>query len=295
MAHTPVFTTEAISALNFESDSIVVDCTFGAGGYAKAILAVLNSTGVYVGIDADKSAFEAATNLQGEATVHLVNDNFRNIKKIMTNLDIRPNAIVADLGWREEQFMAGGKGFSFKKDEPLRMTYGNPKDALFTAETVVNEWDETSLRDIITGFGEERYAGKIAAAIVSEREVAPIKTSGQLAEIVTAALPTRAKHSRLHPATKTFQAIRMAVNDELGALEALLTDGFDALKPGGRLAIVSFHSLEDRLVKRTFRDLSHKGLGTRLTKKPIVPSQEELLENPRARSAKLRVIQKNHD
>lgn len=293
MKHIPVLLNETISVLALKETSVVLDCTLGGGGHAEAILEKLDERGVYVGIDADKKAVEEAESLHRfQATIHLVNDNFKNVKKICESLEVTPDAILADLGWRSDQFESGQKGFSFSKDEPLLMTFGNPEESVFTAYDVVNSWEEESLSDIIYGYGEERAARRIAAAIVAARLESPIKTSLQLAKVVEDAVPKFLKHGRIHPATKTFQAIRIAVNDELGVLKQLLQDGFDTLAPNGRMAIISFHSLEDRLVKQFFNQLIKEDKALKLIKKPITATDDERTENPRARSAKLRVIEK---
>lgn len=291
MKHVPVLLDETVSVLGLGPDSVVFDCTFGGGGHARRILSQLGSKGVYVGIDADPVAINGV-GLQGEAKIHLVNANFSEIKQVALDLSLRPTAILADLGWRSDQFEAGDRGFSFQKDEPLLMTFGDPTKSLFTARDVVNDWKEESLADIIYGYGEERFSRRIAKAIIWAREKSPIETSKQLADIVAGAYPAIARRGRIHPATKTFQAIRITVNDELGALKKLLSDGFEILEPSGRLAIISFHSLEDRLVKRFFDEKSRDQLALKLIKKPIVAGDEEREVNPRSRSAKLRVIEK---
>jgi 16S rRNA (cytosine1402-N4)-methyltransferase len=190
-----------------------------------------------------------------------------------------------------EQFAQGGKGFSFMHDEPLLMTFGESTQYEFTAYDIVNEWGEDSIADIIFGYGEERNARKIAKAIVTARKASPIKTTNQLTECIESAFP-KMHYRKVNPSTKTFQALRIAVNDELGTLESFLKDGFALLQPGGRMAIITFHSLEDRVVKHYFRTLKNEDLAELSTKKPIVPGPEELKQNPRARSAKLRIIKK---
>ena len=291
MAHTTVLLHEAIAALTEERAAVVIDCTYGAGGHSQAVLAVLQADGTLLSLDADATAFVATPATDPR---HLTKvGNFRDIKALATEAGCAPaNYILADLGWRSEQFEAGNKGFSFKFDEPLLMTYGNPEDYVFTAYDVVNEWEEENLADIIYNYGEERAARSIAAAIVAARETGPIETATALAEIVEAVAGRWYKRSKLHAATKTFQAIRIAVNDELGALATLLSDGYELLAPGGRLAIITFHSLEDRLVKQTFRTLAHDYDAIRITKKPITPTSSEIATNPRARSAKLRILEK---
>ena len=296
MSHKTVLTTEAVDALKLKPNSVVVDCTIGAGGHAKEILRILSDTGTYIGIDADSVAVKEAEHLKDQGkNIHLVCGNFRNLKSILSGLDKKPDAILADLGWRTEQFEDLKKGFSFNSDDPLLMTYGESADYTFTANDIVNDWEEESIADIIYGYGEERYARKIAKAIVIAREDKEIKTAKELSEIVKSALPKKLQSARIHPATKTFQALRIAVNDELGALKDLLECGPEVLNPGGRMAIITFHSLEDRLVKQAFRRFEDQGKGTRVNKKPITANQEELTSNPRARSAKLRIVEKNHD
>lgn len=291
--HVSVLTQEVQDGIARSPDATIVDCTFGSGGHAAALIRTLDHRGTYLGIDVDQSALDAAQDLtKSPATVRFVCDNFRNIAAILAREALTPTAILADLGWRSEQFEEGSKGFSFKHDEPLVMTFGDPEHYPFTAHDIANVWEEESIADIVFGYGEERFARRIARNIVAAREEGEIKTSGQLAEIVTRAVPAPFRHGRIHPATKTFQAFRIAVNDELGALKQLLTDGFEALEDGGRLAIISFHSLEDRIVKQYFSVLAHDQRAQVITKKPITASDEEQSANPRARSAKLRILEK---
>lgn len=295
MSHISVLTDELIDGLALTPDATVVDCTFGSGGHAEAILAKLGADGTYIGIDLDPAATAARDDLvtQTDATVHLVTANFRNIRSVLeTHGNVRPDVIVADLGWRMSQFAKGNRGFSFQTDEPLAMTYGDPDDYTFTAYDIANEWEEDSIVDILHGYGEERFAKRIARAIVTARTDGKIKTSRQLAEIVRDAVPSPFRNRGIHPATKTFQAFRIAVNDELGALSELLSQGFTLLRSRGRFGIISFHSLEDRLVKRSFRAHIHDHQARQITKKPITASDDELATNPRARSAKLRIIEK---
>ncbi len=190
--HVPVLLGETVSVLSLRSDSTVIDCTLGGGGHARAILEILDERGTYVGIDADPVAIERQQELERHrAEVRLVNDNFSNIKAIVDQLEKRPDAILADLGWRSDQFEDGGKGFSFQKDEPLLMTFGDPERHVFTAKDVVNDWEETSLADVIYGYGEERFSRRIAKAIVSAREAGTIETSAQLAASTRPPRPSR--------------------------------------------------------------------------------------------------------
>jgi len=293
-SHIPVLLEEAVSVLGLSPDSTVIDCTLGGGGHAREILKHLSDHGHYIGIDADPKAIDMTSDLISVTTakVNLVNDNFSNLRTIAENLHIKPNAILADLGWRSDQFENSGKGFSFSKDEPLVMTFGDPKNHVFTAYEILNDWEETSIADIIYGYGEEQFSRRIAKAIVESRKTNPILSSKQLADIIYQAVPNFYRKLKIHPATKTFQALRITVNDELGVLKTLLNDGFDLLEPHGRLAIISFHSLEDRIIKQFFNQKIKDQTALKLIKKPIIASDIERKDNPRSRSAKLRVIEK---
>jgi 16S rRNA (cytosine1402-N4)-methyltransferase len=291
MGHITVLKDEAVTALALTPAATVVDATYGGGGHSQAILEVLGPQGTLLSLDADETAF--ITTPVTDARQRGIVANFRDIATVLAREGIpQVDAILADLGWRSDQFASGGKGFSFGSDEPLVMTFGTPEAYTFTAHDVVNSWEEENLADIIYAYGEERFARRIARAIVGARAEGDIATASALARIIETAVPGFARHGRLHPATKTFQAIRIVVNDELGALRTLITDGFAHLAPHGRLAIITFHSLEDRIVKQMFRTLQHDQGATRITKKPIIPSDREVADNPRARSAKLRILEK---
>lgn len=298
MKHITVLQQEAVSMLNLSKDSVVVDCTLGSGGHAGEILKLLGAKGTYIGIDVDKTALKTNADLQelSKAKVILEQANFRNIGSSLEKLGFeRVDAILADLGWRMEQFdgEAGEpRGFSFNREEPLFMTYGSSGDYPFTAYEIVNDWKEEDIANVIYAYGDERYSRRIARKIVEVREKSPICTSLELAAVVESAMPRMHGKKRIHPATKTFQALRIAVNDEFDALRELLVDGFEKLSPKGRMAIITFHSLEDRIVKETFREFTRDQKGLLVHKKPIGPSPEELQENPRSRSAKLRTIEK---
>ncbi len=293
MSHKTVLLQEAVDGLNFDPEDIVVDATYGSGGHAQEIMSRLNNDGVYIGIDADETAFAGKPLRTTEATVHLVNDNFQNIAEILRSLHIeKVDAILADLGWRMEQFSEGGKGFSFNVDEPLHMTYGDPKKYPFTVHDIVNDWDEETLANIFFGYAEERHSRRIARAIVLARKENIISSTKELVKIVEDAVPKPYRFKKVHPATKTFQALRIAVNDELGVLETFIKDAMVKLEIGGRLAIISFHSIEDRIVKHSFRSLVQEERGRLVTKKPISATPDETSENPRSRSAKLRIIEK---
>jgi 16S rRNA (cytosine1402-N4)-methyltransferase len=298
MSHRTVLLTEAVLGLQLQKNSVVVDATIGSAGHAREICRHLDSRGHYIGIDADAEAVAVGhAVLAGvRPKVTLLVGNFASLDDLLAKASVAKRSvsgIIADLGWRMEQFAGGGKGFSFRHDEPLLMTYGNPAIYPFTAHDIVNDWSEEQLATIIRSYGEERYASRIARAIVSARRLATITTTGALVAVIVDAVPTAYRHGRIHPATRTFQALRMTVNDELSTVESLIKHSLSYLAPCGRLAIITFHSLEDRLVKHRFRELMNEGQVTILTKRPITPTTAEVKENPRARSAKLRIIEKS--
>jgi len=297
--HQPVLLHEVLQALDVQPDDIVLDATVGGGGHARELVKGLGGNGLFIGFDKDADAIERTRiALTGcTAPAHLVLADFRHLESKLAVLGVsRITKALFDFGWSSYQ-LDSGRGFSFsasrQSDEPLLMTYSKvPHAAELTAATIVNTWSERSLADVIFGFGEEHYARRIAKAIVAHRSKKPFKTSSELAEVVRLATPPRYRRSRIHPATRTFQALRIAVNDELGALSEGLGAAWRMLAPGGRVAAISFHSIEDRLVKQTFASWEKSGEGRRISKKPIPPTSEEVAENPRARSAKLRVIEK---
>jgi 16S rRNA (cytosine1402-N4)-methyltransferase len=297
LIHRPVLLHEVIEGLAIEPSDTVVDTTLGGAGHAREIAARLGPKGTLIGFDLDAEAIARAKDALKDAscTVHLVEANFRHIGKELGLLGITSvSKVLFDLGWSAYQLDAG-RGFSFLRDEPLEMTYGISsleEKKILTASTIVNEWAEESLADIIYGWGEERYSRRIARAIVAYREKKKIDTSRELAEVIKGAVAVGYRHGRIHPATRTFQALRIAVNDELGALKEGLEGAWRMLKSTGRIAVISFHSIEDRLVKQKFMEWEKAGEGLRITKKPLVAGREELEENPRARSAKVRIIQK---
>ncbi|MCK5591345.1 MAG: 16S rRNA (cytosine(1402)-N(4))-methyltransferase RsmH, partial [Candidatus Pacebacteria bacterium] len=226
--------------------------------------------------------------------VTLINGNFRNMDTLLSNLDIQKvDRVLLDIGLSNRQLADSKRGFSFMQDEPLLMTFNpNPKDEELTAEEIVNSWDEENIADIIYGYGGERFSRRIAKNIVLARSEKRITTTSELAMIIEKSIPRIAKKGKTNPATKTFQALRIAVNDELRALKDGISKGIDLLEKDGRLAIISFHSGEDRIVKQMFRDYQSEGVVEILTKRPIAPSSSELEVNPKARSAKLRIIKK---
>ena len=305
--HISVLLNECIEGLNIKPEGIYVDGTLGGAGHSGQIAKRL-STGRLIGIDRDPIALKVA----GERlepyknNVTLVHSNFCEMAQVLKDLDIPGvDGILLDLGVSSPQLDDGSRGFSYMADAPLDMRM-NSQDAL-SAETVINTWSQEELKRILYTYGEERYAPQIAAAICRRREEAPIKTTLELVDIIRSAMPAAALREKQHPAKRSFQAIRIAVNDELGSVERVLEDTIDLLNPGGRLAIITFHSLEDRIVK-TAMTAASKGCtcppsfpvcvcGKKpkvkiISRKPIVASEEELERNPRARSAKLRVCEK---
>lgn len=295
--HQTVLLHEAIDYLAIRPGDVVVDATLGGAGHARAIAERLGEDGVLIGIDADAEAVrrseEALKDIRKPA-VHLIEGNFRDLARHLGKLKIeRIDKALFDLGWSGYQ-LGEGRGFSFQKDEPLLMTYAkHPGPDALTAGTIVNEWAEESIADVIFGWGEERYARRIARMIVERRARTPLRTARELADAIKEAVPPAYRYGRIHPATRTFQALRIAVNDELGALKEGLAAAWEHLAQGGRIAAITFHSIEDREVKRLMVGWEKSGGGTRITRSPQKPSPEEIAGNPRARSAKLRVIEKN--
>lgn len=291
--HISVLLHESTDGLALKEGSTVFEGTVGLGGHSRVLCEMIGKKGFFIGTDADQDSLAIA----GERLKDLpckklfVCDNFRNIDVVLAQAGVEQvDAILLDIGLSNRQLEVAPRGFSFMRDEPLLMTFRSSGEGL-TAREIVNEWAEESIADIIYGYGEERYSRRIARGIVEARKIQPIETSGQLVEIVKQSVPK--SFSRINPATKTFQALRIAVNDELGALREGLAKGFARLTPGGRMAVISFHSLEDRIVKEFFRQKAQEGEGTLVTKKPIVPSDTEVKDNPKSRSSKLRIIIKN--
>ena len=305
--HVSVLLEECIEGLAIKPDGIYVDGTLGGAGHSSRIAAEL-TTGRHIGIDRDPIALKAAAQRlkPWEDRVTLVHSNFCEIASVLDELNIEGvDGILLDLGVSSPQLDDGDRGFSYMVDAPLDMRMNN-EDSL-SADTVVNTWSYEELKRILYEYGEERYAPKIAAAICSRREEKTIRTTLELVDIIRGAMPAAALREKQHPAKRSFQAIRIAVNDELGAVEQVMKDAVDCLNPGGRLAIITFHSLEDRIVKVGMAEAA-KGCtcppnfpvcvcGKKprvkiISRKPIVSGEEELERNPRARSAKLRVCEK---
>lgn len=291
--HIPVLLSEVIESLQIKKDDVVIDGTVGNGGHANGICGLLGKEGIYIAIDLDReSLFRAKANIYRKSgnEIFFVEDNYKNIKSVLEKLAIgrKVNKILLDLGWNTSQ-MVSGRGFSFNKEEELLMTYGTSKENyLFTAKDIVNDWEEKNIADIIYNYADETNSRKIANAIVNYRKNKKIETSKELAEIVERTIP---RHGKLHPATKTFQGLRIAVNDEIGSLKKGIAELWNVLDKNGRMAIISFHSTEDRIVKNFFKEKEDLKEGKTLIK--ATPSPEELKQNERSRSAKLRTIIKN--
>jgi 16S rRNA (cytosine1402-N4)-methyltransferase len=293
--HIPVLLAETVELMYLKEGETVVDGTLGSGGHASEIGKRIGKTGVYVGLDVDADALERGREKlkENESKIHLVRENFRHLDRALADLNIREvDAVLFDLGWSTDQFETSGRGFSFGSDEPLIMTLEKDSEEAVTARDIVNSYREDELADLIYTLGEEQFSRRIAGAIVEARKLKSIETTKELVAIIEKAVPKFYLFRRIHPATKTFQALRIKVNDELGALREGLEKGLGALKQGGRFAVITFHSLEDRIVKQTFREWAHEGRGSVLTKKPIVAGAEEIQQNKRARSAKLRGFKK---
>ncbi len=273
-----------------------MDVTLGLAGHARELAKQLGKTGLLIGLDADASLLaKAKENLRGVSCETIfINTNFRNIKLALDEVGVAEvDKVLFDLGLNSEHFDSSGRGFTFQKDEPLLMTLiANPNENTLTAREIVNTWAEESLADIIYGYGEERLSRRIARAIVEARQKKPIETTLDLVEVIKGAMSTGRLHGKTHFATKTFQALRITVNDEIGALKEGLAGAWQKLSHGGRVAAISFHSLEARTVKNFFKEKVASGEGRLINKKAIGPSREEELANPRSRSAQLRVIEK---
>lgn len=296
MAHQPVLLQEVIEGLALGSGEIFVDATVNRGGHSQKLCSFLGETGRLVGIDEDAAAIKGANRALEDCPcrANLVQGNFRNLDQILDGLGVEEiDAALFDLGWSSDELEESGRGFSFLRDEPLLMTYkSEPGVEDLTAGKIVNSWSVPRLAGILRDYGEERFAERIARAITEARREARITTTAELVAIIKKALPEWYCRRRLHPATKTFQALRIAVNDELGALEEGLKKVWEKLRSGGRLAVITFHSLEARLVKEFFKNKKAEGSGELLTRHAIKPARAEVLKNPRARSAQLRIIKK---
>jgi 16S rRNA (cytosine1402-N4)-methyltransferase len=302
--HEPVLLEPALRLLDPRPGEVAVDCTLGAGGHALALARAIGPSGVLVGFDVDPGAVErirsrAAQELPLPPTLHLFSENFVRAPDRLRGLGLRANVVLADLGFSSVQMDDAQRGFSFSREGPLDMRL-DPRQPVSAADLLAS-LSERDLARLIGEYGEDPLAGVIARKVAQIRGTSPIQTTTQLARLVEEAYGPRARRSRLHPATRTFMALRIAINDELGALRSLLDaisrgvgDGPGSskvawLNAGARIALISFHSLEDRLIKRAFADLEKRGMAARLTRRPVTADDAEIDRNPRARSAKLRV------
>lgn len=289
--HKPVLLNEVINVLNPQSGEFFIDGTFGGGGHSQAIIDRIGSTGNFLGIDWNKNAIELGKIqiTKSKCQTLLIQDNFANLPEILEKNNLgKADGLLLDLGISSDELENSGRGFSFRKDEPLLMTYS---DNEIPVCDLLRQLSKEELTEIIKNYSEENWAIKIAEAIKNQMRKKPIKTSRELAELISETLPKNYEHGRIHPATRTFMALRIYANKELENLEKVLKNINQILKNKGRIAIISFHSLEDRLVKNYFRNLEKENLLKIITKKPIIASREEILENPRSRSAKLRAAQ----
>ncbi len=303
--HIPVFLNEALDALRINSDGVYVDCTAGGGGHSQEILNRLSAKGRLFAIDRDPQAIEALRERLGNfEKIKIIHDNYTAIRNIMSNNGIEAvDGILADLGVSSHQLDSSARGFSYHNDAPLDMRMSMEGTS---ASDIVNTWPQKALQKIIYQYGEDKFAPAISKAIVNYRQTKPIESTLELAEVIKSAIPAAVRREGGHPARKTFQAIRIEVNGEMEKLNTALEDMFDLLKPGGRLAVISFHSLEDRVVKQTFNSFTvgcvcprqfpicvcgQKPRGI-IPFKLIKPSQAQIDENQRCRSAKLRCVEK---
>ncbi len=305
MRHVPVLLHEVLAGLQPQSNQHFIDGTVGDAGHSEKILELTGPNGRLLALDADpESLLRAKQNLYnfGER-VEYERANFSELERIVKDRQFGPvQGILLDLGWSSPQFEERGRGFSFTKDEPLDMRYSGSQsmNTLLTAAELMHESSQSELETIFKNYGEENLYQEIVAAIVEQRKLKPIEKTNELVEVVLQVYRTKLKTNKdvpwvggLHPATKIFQALRIAVNNELGVVEEVIPQAVRVLGSGGKLAIITFHSLEDRIVKHLFKELEAKQIGTIITKKPIECSPDEAAANPRARSAKLRILQKN--
>lgn len=305
--HKPVLLDEVIDGLAIKADGIYVDGTLGGAGHGSAVCSRLGKNGRFIGIDQDLAAIDASRERLAEygEIVSVIRSNYVQTADVVHSFGIKKvDGIVLDLGVSSFQLDTGERGFSYRMDAPLDMRMDNRRE--LTAADVVNEYTEQELFHVIRDYGEDRFAKNIAKNIVSERKKEPILTTGRLAEIVSYSIPMKVKKRGGHPAKRTFQAIRIEVNHELEVLKNSISEMIDLLDTGGRLCIITFHSLEDRIVKQAFRKAQFpctcppdfpvcvcgkKSLGKQITRKPVLPSEKEMEENPRSKSAKLRIFE----
>lgn len=312
--HITVLKEEAVKGLNIKPDGIYVDCTLGGAGHSERIAEQLSDQGLLIALDQDETAIKHAAQRLApyQDRIHLIKSNFRHLKQVLQNLDLpqkdgvpQVNGILFDLGVSSPQLDEAERGFSYNHDAPLDMRMD--RHAKRTAYHVINEYDEQSLADVIFKYGEEKFSRRIAKEIIKARAERSIETTGELVEIIKRAIPAAARRTGPHPAKRTFQAIRIEVNEELNVFEEALHQSIECLAPGGRVSVITFHSLEDRICKQTFAQYNEpcscppgfpmcvcnrKQILRPIQRKPVLPSEQERIENPRSRSAKLRVAEK---
>jgi len=316
--HVTVLLEESVNGLDVKPDGIYVDCTLGGAGHSELIASKLGPTGRLISLDQDDTALEHARNRLAPYgdRVTLVKTNFRHLQKVLREQGVpltsdgvpQVDGILFDLGVSSPQLDEAERGFSYNQEAELDMRMD--RTGMLTARDIVNEWSEAEIAKILFEYGEEKFARRIASVLVKAREKAPIETTSQLAELVKEGIPAAARRTGGHPAKRSFQAIRIAVNDELGALEDALEQGVRCLAPGGRIAVITFHSLEDRICKQAFAKYiesctcppdfpicvcKHKSTLRLVNRKPIVPGESELENNQRARSSKLRIAEKLYE
>ena len=291
--HIPVLLNKLIKELDIQESDFVIDGTAGCGGYDSEIIKLLGKNGILMMIDEDsESILKTREQVQKLFTeVFFLEDNFKNIPNILEKFDLRkPNKIVLDLGWNATQLFSG-RGFSFREDVKMLMTYSrNQEKYIFTADNIVNEWDEKNIADILFNYGDEYFSRRIAKAIVEKRKNNRINTAKELGNLIFEVVPCFIRRKKIHPATKTFQALRITVNKELDSLKSILKVIPSIIEKNGRISIITFHSIEDRIVKNTFYEWEKANIGKRYSKKPTKPEKEEVKENPMSRSSKLRTF-----
>jgi 16S rRNA (cytosine1402-N4)-methyltransferase len=293
MIHIPVLKKEVIGFLDPKPNQNFIDCTLGAGGHTKEILEKTKPNGKVLGIEADPTLCQKIKKEITSERLIVENDNFKNLKEITERRNFKKiNGVLIDLGISSWHIDQSKRGFSFQKDQELDMRFNPSHESNLTAADIANKYPQEELEKILKDYGEERFARRIARAIIEKRKYKPINTTNQLIDIIQESVPFWYQRKRIHFATRTFQALRIAVNDELNSLQKVLPQIVEVIEPGGIIAIISFHSLEDRIVKNFFREEKNKKSLEIITKKPIEATEEEVSSNPRSRSAKLRVAKK---
>lgn len=291
-AHDPVMVDEILAALALKSGDVVVDGTLGLAGHSMRFIDAIRPGGILVGLDWDESMLAIAKQRVGKpegVTVHLVHSDFRDMKEVLIEYGIRPNGILLDLGLNSAQIEDPARGITFKEDGPLDMRMDRSKGE--PAAALLNRMSPQAIQDALEDFGDEKWAHRIAQKILLRRKEQPLRTTNDLIECVLAAIPVNAREKRIHPATRTFQAIRILTNSEFDGLREAILDAASMLAENGNLAILSYHSGEDRIVKRAYQELAQEGF-VLVDKKPRIPSEAEIGRNARSRSAKLRVIRR---